>query len=340
MDTINLLAIADESDIGDFGVEALLEDFLQTLNQLAIGIEVDLTPNHAHIFRGILIGILGDIPAVNYLIGMKEGVGPALRICRHCFGFGAQIQQNFTEFEFQLRNLEVHQAIVQVLEHLEGPAREALSTFLGVNSSSVLDPAPFFDLIAMSPQDLMHTVLEGGLSHEMKLLLRHFVANYLDIDVLNQRIKEFDLGYQEVSNRPSPITQEHLNVQGPGLPGQKASQLWLLARMLHFLVHDFVPAEDPHRQCWELHLRILFAAAAPEIHPETPQRLADAIEEHHQAFRLCYPHENITPKLHYYVHLPSIQLRFEEKERKRKKKSRKEKTKERKKEKKKNSTIE
>ena len=312
LDSIQIVAIADEEDIAEFGIEALLADFLETIAQLAAGIEIELMPNNQHVFHAMLVGLLGDIPAVHYIIGLKEGVGQALRFCRHCFGHGQEIQENFREDDFQPRTLPLHQAIVNALMAMpEGPAREWFSTIVGVNGDSVLDIAPHFNLIEMAPQDFMHTVLEGGLSHEMKLYIRYCLDNFaIDLEELNRRIDNFNYGFQERSNKPSPIKDAHIDAQGPKLPHQKASQLWLLARVLHFLLADIVPEDDPHRQCWELHLRILFAAAAPEVHPNTIDHLAAAIDEHHQAFTACYPGENITPKLHFYVHLPSIMLRL------------------------------
>ena len=314
INTIQIVALAAEEDIADFGIEEILQDFLQTMFQLAAGgIEIELAPNMNHIFHGALIGLLGDIPAVHYLIGMKEGVGNALRFCRHCWGHGQEIQELFREDQFEPRALPLHNALVDILTAMpNGPEREAFSTLVGINGASFVEAVPFFNLITMAPQDIMHTMFEGGVSHEIRLFLRYCIrdAQYFTLEELNRRIKNFPYGYQETSNKPSPIQDAHIDAAGPGLPRQKAAQLWLLARVLQFLIHDLVPAEDLHRQCWEMHLRILFAAASPEVHPGTPNALANAIEAHHLAFIARYPNVNVTPKLHFYVHLPAIQLRF------------------------------
>lgn len=43
-------------------------------------------------FRGSLVAFLGDTPAVNMVGGFKEGVGMAMRKCRHCMTTYDQIQ--------------------------------------------------------------------------------------------------------------------------------------------------------------------------------------------------------------------------------------------------------
>ena len=42
--------------------------------------------------EGALIAFVGDTPAVNMAGGFKEGVGGAMRKCRHCLATNSQIQ--------------------------------------------------------------------------------------------------------------------------------------------------------------------------------------------------------------------------------------------------------
>ena len=42
--------------------------------------------------EGALVAFLGDTPAVNMAGGFKEGVGQAMRKCRHCLATHSQIQ--------------------------------------------------------------------------------------------------------------------------------------------------------------------------------------------------------------------------------------------------------
>lgn len=46
-----------------------------------------------HSVQGTLVAFLGDTPAVNMVGGFKEGVGNAMRKCRHCMATDLQIQK-------------------------------------------------------------------------------------------------------------------------------------------------------------------------------------------------------------------------------------------------------
>jgi hypothetical protein len=58
----------------------------------------------------------------------------------------------------------------------------------------------------------MHDVLEGVLQYEVKLVLRHCVVSkkYFQLSFLNMHIDNYELGFMEASNRPSPIKKETL----------------------------------------------------------------------------------------------------------------------------------
>ena len=86
LDNIFIVAIANRDAIKKFGVELLLADFRLQMNEFAQGIPIQLTPNHEHVFFAFLVGLFGDNPALNFLLGFKESVGPAFRGCRECFG--------------------------------------------------------------------------------------------------------------------------------------------------------------------------------------------------------------------------------------------------------------
>ena len=58
------------------------------------------------------------------------------------------------------------------------------------------------------PHDIMHDVLEGVIPYEMKLLLEYLVdKKYIATDTLNHRLKSFDFGYTETSDKPSDLDE-------------------------------------------------------------------------------------------------------------------------------------
>lgn len=61
--------------------------------------------DHQYSFEGALVAFLGDTPAVNMAGGFKEGVGRAMRKCRHCMATNDQIQTK-VRFEILIRYLK------------------------------------------------------------------------------------------------------------------------------------------------------------------------------------------------------------------------------------------
>ena len=68
--------------------------------------------------------------------------------------------------------------------------------------------------------DVMHDVLEGVLQYETKLVLSHITSgcHYISMSHVNHLIECIELGYMEVSNRPSAIVlnmdDKHLKQNG------------------------------------------------------------------------------------------------------------------------------
>lgn len=110
----------------------------------------------------------------------------------------------FSEKDFILRTLNDHLRICDEVEVDSDASRE-----YGVNRKSVLTKLQYFDICsgALVP-DIMHDVLEGVLQYETKLILIHIIqsCHYLTLKHLNRLITSVNLGYMEVSNRPSEIS--------------------------------------------------------------------------------------------------------------------------------------
>jgi hypothetical protein len=62
----------------------------------------------------------------------------------------------------------------------------------------------------------MHDVLEGALQYEVKIMLQEMVEDehYFTLNELNSRLGRVELGYMEVKDRPSPISDQTLSGAG------------------------------------------------------------------------------------------------------------------------------
>ena len=114
------------------------------------------------------------------------------------------IYLQFSEKDFTLRTLTHHLRLCDDIEVNSDTSRE-----YGVNRKSVLTKLQYFDICsgALVP-DIMHDVLEGVLQYETKLVLIHLIqsCHYLTLRHLNHLIACVNLGYMEVSSRPTEIS--------------------------------------------------------------------------------------------------------------------------------------
>ena len=79
------------------------------------------------------------------------------------------------------------------------------STTYGLNFSSPLNDVKFFHVSkGQLPQDIMHTLLEGVLLMEIRLMIEAFiyVEGLFTLEELNDRIASFSYGRLETKNKP------------------------------------------------------------------------------------------------------------------------------------------
>jgi hypothetical protein len=89
----------------------------------------------------------------------------------------------------------------------------SLSSNYGVNFASALCNSRYFHVIGGLPGDAMHDVLEGVLQYECKEVIKYFIREekYFSLEFLNSSLQNFDYGYQNDKNKPSPISETTIN---------------------------------------------------------------------------------------------------------------------------------
>ena len=75
------------------------------------------------------------------------------------------------------------------------------------------------------------------------------------------------------------------------------------------MVGHLVPKEDQNWKNFLLLLQIVDYLLAPTVTVDECSYLQILIEEHHQEFVKLYPDSNVTPKMHYMVHMLRIMLK-------------------------------
>lgn len=125
-----------------------------------------------------------------------EGVGSALRKCRHCHADYDRIQNYFEEEDFMPRTLQQHLGQCQVMDQSQ-TLRNYHSTNCGITRRSILCDFPFFNITQQMPQDIMHMLFEGAIPFVIGHLLKYYILTKKTFTVaqLNRGLREFNYGY-------------------------------------------------------------------------------------------------------------------------------------------------
>ena len=96
---------------------------------------------------------------------------------------------------------EIEQAQTELMK------RDVQTTY-GINFRSLLSQLPSFDVTQQLPQDIMHTLLESIVQHEVRLVLHHFIhLGVTTLTEVNGAIASHDYGYSEVSDKSGPLKE-------------------------------------------------------------------------------------------------------------------------------------
>lgn len=231
----------------------------------------------------------------------------------------------FCESELTLRSRSMH---TSHCTHLEGPLHDHFATTYGVSCKSILNESQFFHVVDSLIPDIMHDILEGSLQLHIKWLLRHYIIHmkYFSINILNGRIRSFNFGTAERSNRPTCIAPEVLSSSQNSVKQScklqmnehshlniflnTASQAWCLGRFLPLLLGDLIPEQDEYWSAYLIFLRIMEYTFAPVLTPDKLDYLQTLIQDFLIEFVRLYPDRPLTPKLHYLLHVVGYMKRL------------------------------
>ncbi|KAL3976394.1 hypothetical protein ACER0C_022280 [Sarotherodon galilaeus] len=152
--------------------------------------------------------------------------------------------------------------------------KDNLNMTYGINRRNKLTESPHIDVINQTPQDIMHVILEGFAPYDIKGVLKNLVA-----------ILCFPYSPVDLRDKPCPISVSTLSSNDNKLK-QSAGQTLVFLKILPFLINK--TGENHYTQMLgKMFIKILAAF---------------------KTFKQLFPDENIIPKQHYLLHLPS-QLR-------------------------------
>lgn len=85
--------------------------------------------------------------------------------------------------------------------------------------------------------------------------------------------------------------------------------MWTFSILLPLIIGDKIPYDQSNWDCFLLLLEIVKYSTAQLTSLDSLEYLAALIDQHYREFKKCYPLVNITPKMHYMVHLPRMLIK-------------------------------
>ena len=177
--SIQLLGIVSSDLLKSRGVNVFLKTFIDDLILLRDGLSLNIR-NEERIWFGILLHFIGDMPASNFVGGLKEGVGFARLPCRSCMIVRTDQETIHHESNCILRNQIIHEQHVLQIENaseISQASKDTMSSNYGINRRSPFDRLGYFDSTKCFMHDLMHVVPEGVLNDCSALLLQYLILD-------------------------------------------------------------------------------------------------------------------------------------------------------------------
>ena len=298
MKSVFLLAACYTNDLKKYGFKKILDPFIDEMKKLESEAGVKLTIDDQEInVHGTLVSFSGDTLAAHDVLGFLSP--SANRLCRLCKGLRSDIQNYFTEKDFELRTVEDHDESVQVA--LQTPRGDSNT---GIRNECPLNVLKNFHCVNNYNLDIMHDLEEGVCPYEVKLLLHRFIMidKFLTAEEFNQRLNSFQYAFSDRKNKPSTVLPDKIKNLGDHKLGQKAAQMWCFIRMLPLLIGDRIPLGNAHYELLLLLLRCLDIIYAPLIAFAHTVYLDHLIQAHHSHFKAMFPTQRFINKHHHMIH--------------------------------------
>ena len=305
LSAMKLLAIVRAKDVSRYGQNKILMPICNDLKTLSKGHTFNVNGEDTEIF-GTVVCCLGDTEGQHQWGGYKVKVGWAHQKCRNCLCTFEDMQSQFKDTCFTERTIQQYRRQCADIERsVNRQMRDYLCSTYGITGKSLLSDLECFDITRQLPQDIMHVLLEGAVQYEVRLILQQLINDgQITIRQLNDAFDQLTIGYHDAKNRPLPLRESIFDGNERYKLKQTAEQARLYLKFLPFALSGYVTHDNP---LYVLILDIIILVQVcfcPVFKEETITRLGNHIEKHLSNFKEMFPDINITPKMHYLLHLP------------------------------------
>jgi len=174
---VRLIAIVNAKYVKKYKINKVMSPLLRDLKELYNGVTFDCEDKQLQVYGKVVLCV-GDTLGQHLWGGFKEGVGGSFQKCRTCYCLFEPMQEHFCESSFVLRTKEQHGIECTQIENVTSKsAQKDLKRIYGLNQRSPLCELPDFDVTCQLPQDVMHTMLEGVVQYELRLVILNYLNN-------------------------------------------------------------------------------------------------------------------------------------------------------------------
>ena len=299
--SIHVLLLCSHEDVKKYGFSKILSPFIDDLVKLESdeGIELKFGNDELFTLRGTLVSFCGDGLAVHEVYNL---LGPsASKFCRMCMFSGTDLHAG----TFQEREKRTEQLFNEQLQFLRrSNFSDAAKTATGLKGDSCLNNIRYFHISYNKVFDIMHDFLCGICPMIIKLVLHKYIVidRKFDVAFVNGAISQFNYGYLENKNKPSPNFTETMLCRKDHTLSQKAMQTWNLVRSLPFILTNQIDDEDGYMNLILYLLRIMEIVFAPKLTVTIMPYLDSLIRDFSMHFKNLFPNVNFINKFHHLFH--------------------------------------
>lgn len=282
------------ANIKTYGNQSALLALLQIFSKLEIeGVVLFKNTPKERIVHIVMAKILGDNLGLHCICGFRRTFNHN-RPCMYCEITIDELRHVIHIDDNLMRTTEKYE---QYFEN-EGKAYD-----YGVENNSVLNLFPSFHVVENKVVDLMHDVNLGYIQFFLPKAFNYFITTYrsISLEILNDRIQNFDYGSKERSNKPGIILKAHLNTK----LHLNANEAIALLRLLPLILHNLIPYPDQIYQLLLRTIEIVEKCYALEFSDATIRELVEMIAKNKRDYMTSFNTE-MKPKDHHMLHYGGI----------------------------------
>ena len=282
-----------------------MDEILAPLNKDLKCFETDgvrfVRPENSYIVHDILNYVSADNLGAHTLAGMLESFS-AKQSCRFCMLNKEELQNTFYEIQSKIRTENSYHKQCEMIK-----LDKNLSQIYGLKNRCPLSELQNFKVTKGFPSDIAHDLLEGFASNILEDVILHCInLQIFTLKELNELIKSWPYAPCDVSEKPSPVSEEVNNFKLK----QTASQTSCLLRIFPLWFGNRVSANDKYWNVLILLLRIIEIAFSPVVSKSDIYYIEWLIEDLLTDYADLVAIQRIKPKAHYMTHYGSQMRNF------------------------------